>query len=64
MMKAKNLVRFSARSSNGKIDMGELMKKGIEGLEDANGGGHIPAAAAQVRSEDAEIFKKRVLEDD
>ncbi len=64
MMKMKNSVRFSARSSNGGMDMGELMKKGIEGLEDANGGGHVPAAAAQVKIEDVEIFKKRVLEDD
>ncbi len=62
MLHSKDVVRFSARSSNSKIDMGELMKKGTEGIEGADGGGHIPAAGARVPEEYVETFKKRVLE--
>ncbi len=57
----KGFVRISARSSNSKIDMGKLMKEGVYGFPESNGGGHIPSAAAKIREEDFEIFKKRVL---
>jgi len=53
--------RFSGRSSNSNVDMGDLFRTGVEGLPEANGGGHIPSAGAKVREEDVGIFMKRVL---
>jgi single-stranded DNA-specific DHH superfamily exonuclease len=61
MFISKDVAKFSARSSSQKIDMGDLLKKSIQGLVESNGGGHVPAAGASVKLEDAEIFKRRVL---
>lgn len=61
MSKSKDFVKFSARSNNHRMDMEELMKEGVKGIEEATGGGHKAAAAAKVPLEDVEIFKKRVL---
>ena len=56
-----DFVKVSSRN-NGKIeDMNLLMKKGIEGLKNANGGGHIPAAAARFMKKDLEKFKENIL---
>ena len=63
MYKTKGIVKFSARSSSAKIDMGKLLKKGVQDLEGADGGGHIRAAGAKVPEEYVETFKKRVLEE-
>jgi len=53
--------KVSSRHQNGKEDMGQLMKKGIAGLENATAGGHVPAAAARFRKKDFEKFKKNLL---
>lgn len=55
-------IKISARNSFGRKDMGEIMKRCIEGLEDASGGGHKMAGAARIKSKDWEIFKERLLE--
>ncbi|MDP3966287.1 MAG: DHHA1 domain-containing protein [archaeon] len=62
MYRGKEMIKFSARSSKSKINMGELMKKGVEGFPGADGGGHSEAAAAKIMPENLEAFKKRVLE--
>ncbi len=54
-------MKISARRQDMKEDMGKLLRKATAHLEDANGGGHIPAAGATVRSEDFETFKKNII---
>ena len=61
MQRDGNTYKFSARSQNHSFDMGFLMKKCVEGLEGATGGGHIPAAAARIRVEDLGAFKERLV---
>ncbi len=53
-------VLISARRQDFKVPMNDLMEKAIEGLVDATGGGHIPAAAASIRKEDEEQFLTNV----
>lgn len=56
------MIKFSARNQSGDYDMGALMKRCVEGLENASGGGHKAAAAARIMEKDLGIFKKRLLE--
>jgi len=60
--KEDGTVKFSARNQGGTRDVGALMKRCVEGLEGASGGGHKPAAAAKIQGEDFELFKSRLLE--
>lgn len=53
--------KVSSRNQSGKEDMNKLMKKGIEGLENATGGGHVPAAAARFMKKDFEKFKENII---
>lgn len=57
----KGFVKISARNQNSREDMNQLMKKGIEGLENATGGGHIPAAGGKLMKKDLEKFKNKIL---
>jgi len=41
--------------------MNKLMKKGTEGLENATGGGHIPAAGGRFMKKDLQKFKENIL---
>jgi len=61
MYQTKDLIKFSARSTNKSLDMGALMKKGVEGLDGSDGGGHKAAAAAKIQFKDSEKFRERVL---
>jgi len=54
-------VKVSSRNQSGKVNLNELMKKGIEGLENATAGGHIMASAAKFMKKDLEKFKKNIL---
>ena len=53
--------KASSRNQSGKEDMNQLMKKGVNGLENATGGGHVPAAAARFMKKDLEKFKENLL---
>ena len=53
--------KVSSRHNDEKEDMGQLMKKGIEGMENATAGGHVPAAAARFLKKDLEKFKENLL---
>jgi len=53
--------KISARNQNVTQDMNKLMKKGVEGLEHASGGGHAPASAARIMREDLGKFKGNIL---
>jgi len=51
---------LSARDNQQKVNVLEILKAGMKDLKDANGGGHIFAAGAKIRSTDLEKFKENV----
>lgn len=55
------IVKISARNQSGKVDLGKLMKKCIEGFDSSVGGGHIYAASASFMKKDLQKFKERLL---
>lgn len=48
--------KISARRQDKTLNMGTLLGKSTEGLENANGGGHIPAAGGQIQKSDLDTF--------
>jgi single-stranded DNA-specific DHH superfamily exonuclease len=56
-----DFVKVSSRNSSSKEDMNLLMKKGVAGLEQATGGGHVPAAGGSFLKKDLERFKENIL---
>jgi single-stranded DNA-specific DHH superfamily exonuclease len=61
LKKGNDSVSVSSRNQSGKTDMNKLMRKGVEGLEQAQGGGHISAAGASFLKKDIEKFKQNIL---
>jgi single-stranded DNA-specific DHH superfamily exonuclease len=59
--KTGDFYALSARRQDMKYSMRDLLSKSTEGLKDAVGGGHIPAAGGMIRIEDFNIFKEKVL---
>ena len=57
----QDFLTLSARNNVGKRDMGELLKKGIGGLEKATAGGHISAAGGTISKKDLNKFKNNIL---
>lgn len=55
------MIKVSSRNQSKDVDMGDLMRKGISGLEGAIGGGHVAAAAARFNREDFDKFKANIL---
>lgn len=60
--KKGNEYKINARRQDRQYDMGKLMKETTSKLENANGGGHIPAAGATIQAKDLEEFKKLIIE--
>ncbi|MCF7901492.1 DHH family phosphoesterase [Candidatus Woesearchaeota archaeon] len=61
--KHKNgMTSISARRQDKKYNMGKLMKVISQKLENSQGGGHIPAAGAGIKTEDIKRFKDLVQE--
>jgi len=58
----KGFVKLSSRCQSGRIDLGEVLKKCIEGFENSSAGGHARAAAGSFPKKYLEEFKKRLLE--
>lgn len=56
-----DFVKVSCRNQSGKEDLNQLMKKGVKGLENATGGGHIKAAGAMFMKKDLSKFKENIL---
>jgi len=56
----KKTINLSARNQTKKIDMAQLLKKGIKNLKHAGAGGHIPAAGATIQSKDLDKFKQNL----
>jgi single-stranded DNA-specific DHH superfamily exonuclease len=57
----QGMIKISARDQTGGGNVGELMKKGIQDLENAVGGGHKKAAAARINKKDFYKFKENIL---
>jgi len=55
------MMKVSARNQNKRQDMGALLKKGIQGLNDAVAGGHVPAAGGSFLKKDLNKFKENIL---
>jgi single-stranded DNA-specific DHH superfamily exonuclease len=56
-----DFVKVSSRNNSGKIDLNTLMKKGVEGLKEAMGGGHVAASGASFMKKDLDKFKQNIL---
>jgi len=53
---------LSARNTSQKINMADMLRAGIEGLEEGSAGGHIPAAGGMILAKDLDKFKQNVRE--
>jgi single-stranded DNA-specific DHH superfamily exonuclease len=56
----RDYYNFSARRQDGRADMNVFTRKLVEGLDNANAGGHVPAAGGRFQKKDIEEFKKRL----
>jgi single-stranded DNA-specific DHH superfamily exonuclease len=54
-------IRISARRRDEKVAVNDLLENAVKGLEEARGGGHIPAAGATIRKEDFQEFKQKII---
>ncbi len=61
--KRKDRVSISGRCQSQRVRMNDLLKNATNGLKDAAGGGHVPAAGATVQVKDLGVFKQRILEE-
>lgn len=59
----EGFVKLSARNQTGKIDLGVLLKKCIEGFNDAVAGGHPKASGGSFPKKYLNEFKRRLLEE-
>jgi single-stranded DNA-specific DHH superfamily exonuclease len=54
-------VKVSSRNQSMEVDMNLLLKKCIEGFENATAGGHVPAAGGKFMKKDLQRFKENLL---
>lgn len=59
---ADGFVSVSARRGDQKIAVNGLLEKAIKGFDNANAGGHVPAAGARFPEKYLDEFKKRVVD--
>lgn len=57
----EDFVKISSRNQSGRINLNEIMKRSIEGLENATAGGHFMACGGKIMKEDIEKFKDNIL---
>lgn len=57
----EGFLKVSARNQNKTDNMNALLRRGIEGLPESSGGGHIAASGASFRKEDLNRFKQNLL---
>ncbi len=53
---------INLRRNDKKVNLASIARSAVDGLPDSSGGGHIPAAGAEVRSEDLPELKRRIME--
>ena len=52
---------ISARRSDKKVAVNDLLTEATKGLKNASGGGHVPAAGGRIRKVDLKKFKQNVM---
>lgn len=57
----KGFVKVSARNQTGDVDLGKLLKKSIDGFENADAGGHVKASASTFPKKYLDKFKENLL---
>jgi single-stranded DNA-specific DHH superfamily exonuclease len=57
----KKIAHISLRRRDEKVDCGKIAETCVKGLKNASGGGHIPAAGANIMKKDLERFKERII---
>jgi single-stranded DNA-specific DHH superfamily exonuclease len=55
-------ISFSARNTSQNPNMAEMLRAGVEGLEDGSAGGHPPAAGGMICVKDLDKFKDNIRE--
>ncbi|MCK4996924.1 DHH family phosphoesterase [Candidatus Pacearchaeota archaeon] len=55
-------ISLSARNTSQNPSMVEMLRAGVEGLEDGNAGGHPPAAGGMIHAKDLDKFKDNIRE--
>ncbi|MEA3378013.1 MAG: DHHA1 domain-containing protein [Nanoarchaeota archaeon] len=55
-------LKLSLRRQDFKVKVNELVAEAVKDLEDASGGGHIPAAGGRIKKKDLKKFKQRIME--
>lgn len=58
---SKEKAYISLRRRDGKVDCGKLASTVVKGLKNSSGGGHAPAAGANILKKDLEEFRKRII---
>ncbi len=53
-------ITLSARNTSQKINMADLLKAGVDGLEEGSAGGHVPAAGGICLVKDINKFKQNI----
>jgi len=53
-------ISFSARNTSQKMNMADVLRAGVEGLETGLAGGHKPAAGGMILAKDIEKFKENI----
>jgi len=57
----EGMITISARRQDRHVAVNDLLENCVGGLHNATAGGHIPAAGGNIRKQDLQKFKKRVL---
>lgn len=57
----RNFIHISLRREDGKVNCGKLAEFATKNLKNANGGGHVPAAGANIMTKDLDKFKENAL---
>ena len=57
----KGFVKLSSRNQTGKVDLNKILRKCVEGFENASAGGHFRASAGVIMKKDLDKFKERLL---
>ncbi len=56
-----NRIDISARRQDSKLSMNDMLKSALEGIQNSQAGGHIPAAGGYIPKEHLEQFKKQLI---